>query len=155
MPHPGQLHLVVPTCIVVKDGKILIAKRALHEKAYPGRWTVPGGKVDRAKYEQTPKTTNDAWYGVVEETLREEVREETGVEIETPQYLLDCIFIRPDDLPVVVLSFWAKWKSGAVVLSKDLSEYAWIDPAEAVNYDLIEGIPEEIKAVAQLLQPAA
>ena len=31
--------------IIVKDGKYLIAKRADYEKAFPGLWTVPGGKL--------------------------------------------------------------------------------------------------------------
>ena len=154
MPHPGQMHLVVPTCIIVKDRMVLIAKRGDHEKAYPGKWTVPGGKLDRAEYEERPKTTADAWYNLIEETLRREVREEVGVEIQTPRYLLDCVFIRPDNLTVVVLSFWAEWASGEVALSKDLTEFVWIDPTEANKYDLIEGIAEEIAAVAKLLTPA-
>lgn len=151
MPHPGQLHLVVPTCIVVRDGKVLIMKRGDHEKAYPGKWTVPGGKLDRVEYETKPKTTTDAWYNLVEDTLRREVREEAGLEIKKPKYLLDCVFIRPDDIPVVVLSYYAEWESGEVTPSKDFSDYAWIDPAEAGNYEMIEGIPEEIEEVAKLL----
>ena len=40
-----RLHMVAATCIVVKDGKFLIAKRHAQEKAFPNRWTVPGGKL--------------------------------------------------------------------------------------------------------------
>lgn len=35
-------HYVVVTGILVKDGKFLITKRADWEKAFPGKWTVPG-----------------------------------------------------------------------------------------------------------------
>ena len=38
---------IVPvTAIVVRDGKFLIVKRADYEKAFPGKWTVPGGKFE-------------------------------------------------------------------------------------------------------------
>ncbi len=42
-----RLHFVVATAIVEHDGKYLIAKRAPHEKAFPDKWTVPGGKLVR------------------------------------------------------------------------------------------------------------
>jgi 8-oxo-dGTP pyrophosphatase MutT (NUDIX family) len=151
MPHPGQLHLVVPTCIVVRDGKVLILKRGGHEKAYPGKWTVPGGKLDRSEYEATPKTTTDAWYDIVETTVRREVLEETGLEIGTPKYVCSLAFIRPDDLAVVTLSYWATSAAGEVTISEDFDEFAWVSPAKAASYDMIPGIPEEIAQVGKLL----
>jgi len=145
------MHLVAPTCVVVKDDKVLILKRADHEKVYPGKWTVPGGKMERSEYEQTPKTTADAWYGIIEETVRREVREESALEVDEPRYLLSLVFIRPDDIPVVTISYWAYWKSGDVVLDRDHSDFAWVTPDEAATYDMIEGIAEEIAEVGKLL----
>jgi 8-oxo-dGTP pyrophosphatase MutT (NUDIX family) len=147
-----RLHFVVATAIIVKDGKFLIAKRAAHEKAFPNRWTVPGGKLVRHEYEQLPKDAEyGQWYNAVEWVLRKEVKEEVGLEIEKPNYLCDLIFIRPDGYPVVTLSFWARCKSGKVKLSKDLSDYAWVSLEEAKNYDLIEGIWNELSEVDKLL----
>ena len=88
---------------------------------------------------------------MVEWVLRKEVREEVNVEIESPHYLTDLVFIRPDGYPVVTLSYWAKWKNGEVALCKDLTEHAWVTAEEAKRYDLIEGIAEEIEEVAKLL----
>ncbi len=160
-----RLHFVTATAIIVKkdDGdqpKFLIAKRAPHEKAFPNKWTVPGGKLVRSEYEKTPKKTKDAWYDVVEWVLRKEVREEVGVEIENLKYLTDLVFIRPDGFPVVTLSYWAMYKppsgecsrSSEVKLCKDLTEYAWVTAEEAKNYELIDGILEEIKEVDELLK---
>lgn len=149
-----RLHFVVVTGIVVKDGKMLIMKRAEHEKAFPGRWTVPGGKVVRHEYETLPKTTEGypQWYKVIEYVLRKEIKEEAGLEIDEPQYLTDLIFIRPDGFPVVTLSYWCKWKSGEVVVGKDLVDHAWVTPEEAKSYDLIEGIAEELEEVGELLK---
>ncbi len=146
-----RLHFVVATAIVVKDGRFLIAKRAPHEKAFPNKWTVPGGKLVLHEYQRLPKTspTHPQWYNVVDWVLRKEVREEVGLEIERPRYLCDLVFVRPDGYPVVTLSYWAPYKSGEVALSKDLTEHAWVTLEEAKSYDLIDGIWDELKAVTE------
>lgn len=148
-----RLHFVVTTAIVVKDGKFLIAKRSESEKAFPGKWTVPGGKLVLTEYQDLPRTsdTHPQWYNVVEWALRKEVREEVGLEIGTPKYLCDLVFVRPDGYPVVTLSYWAEYESGEVQLCKDLTEYAWVTAEEAKGYDMIEGIAEEIADVAKLI----
>ncbi len=147
-----RLHFVVATCIVEKDGKFLIVKRAPHEKAFPNRWTVPGGKLVLTEYEHLPKTAGfPQWYGVVEWVLRKEVKEEVDLEIEKPKYLCDLAFARPDGFPVVTLSYFAKYKSGEVRISKDFTDFAWVFENEVQNYDLIEGIGDEIKEVAKIL----
>ncbi len=168
-----RLHFVVVTGIVVKREmdaagqpaapRFLIAKRAPTEKAFPNKWTVPGGKFVRTEYEGLPKRPYVAgqkpasdggapqWYNLVEWVLRREVREEVNVEIAAPQYLTDLVFIRPDGYPVVTLSFWAMYQSGDAKPGKDLTEVAWVTAEEAKTYYLIEGIAEEIAEVAHLL----
>lgn len=42
----NKIHYVTATVIPVRDGKFLIARRAEWEKAFPGKWTVPGGKLE-------------------------------------------------------------------------------------------------------------
>ena len=91
------------------------------------------------------------WYNVVDWVLRKEVREEVGLEIHKPEFLCDLVFVRPDGYPVVTLSYWAKYKSGEVKLNKDHTEHAWITLEEANNYDLIEGIWDELKMVNKLI----
>ncbi|MEK7647022.1 MAG: hypothetical protein AAB378_01435 [Patescibacteria group bacterium] len=145
-------HFVVVTGIIVKDGKFLIAKRAPHEKAYPDKWTVPGGKLVTHEYKDVPKTTKDAWYNIVEWVLRKEIKEEVNLEIANPHYLCDLIFMRPDGYPVVTLSYWGDYKSGEVKLCKDLTEHAWVTLAEARNYDLIDGIWHELELVDNILR---
>jgi 8-oxo-dGTP pyrophosphatase MutT (NUDIX family) len=148
-----RLHFVVATAIIAKDGKFLIAKRASHEKAFPDKWTVPGGKLVLHEYNHLPKTspTHPQWYNVVDWVLRKEVKEEVGLEIHKPQYLCDLVFVRPDGYPVVTLSYWAKYKGGGVELCKDLSDYAWVTLDEAKDYDLIDGIWDELKSVDDIL----
>jgi len=149
---PNQAHYVVVTCIIVKSGKYLITKRALHEKAYPGVWTVPGGKLELDDYTRLPKDTSDHWYNVCENLLRREVKEETGLEIDNIDYLTSLAFIRPDNVPVVILSFYADHAAGEVRLSSDMTEYAWVTLEEAKNYELIEGIYEEMDMLDRKLE---
>ncbi len=147
-----DLHRVVVTAIIVKDGKFLIAQRSREKKVWPGMWTVPGGGVELDDYVNTPKTLGDCWYFAVEKTLKREVTEEVGLEIEKIKYLLDLFFIRPDGVPVVTLSFWCCWKSGGVKLNDENIDYKWVGLEEAKNYELIPGIWGELEMVYKILQ---
>lgn len=146
-----RLHFVAVTVIIEKDGKFLITKRASGEKAFPNKWTVPGGKFVRTEYEKLPSTSKShpQWYNIVEFVARKEVREEVGLEIERPEYVTDLVFIRPDGYPVVTLSFRARYKSGEVRLNHEMSEFAWVTAEEAKKYDLIDGIAEEIAKASE------
>ena len=149
-----ELHRIATTAIIYnKDGKFLIIKRSLDKKAFPGKWTVPGGGLEIGDYINTPPThKNDQWYYAIETALRREVKEEVNLEIGKPQYLLDLVFIRPDGIPVLVLSYYCPLISGEVKLDKDSIDYKWVSAEEAAGYDLIDGILEEIKMVDNILK---
>lgn len=51
--------------IPVRDGRILLGRRAPHRKAYPDRWDVIGGRVEHGETE--------------EQALARELREEIGI----------------------------------------------------------------------------
>ena len=149
----NELHRIVMTAIIYNDeGRFLVTKRTPTQKAFPNLWTVPGGGLEVSDYIDTPKTTSDLWYFVLEKALRREVVEEVNVEIGKPRYLLDMIFIRPDGIPAVVLSYYAKYISGEVKLDpEDSTEYRWVTADEAKDLEMIEGIPEEIGMVDKIL----
>jgi len=154
-----RLHFVVATAIIHRsrrDGsnEFLIVKRSPNEKAFPSKWTVPGGKLVLHEYSHLPKTAPDfpQWYNVVDWVVRKEVKEEANLEIHKPQYLCDLAFIRPDGYPVVTLSYFAKYKKGVAKPGKDLTEHAWVTLNEAKNYDLIKGIWDELKSVDTILK---
>ena len=143
-----ELHRVASTAIIRKHGKYLILRRNPNKKVFPGRWTVPGGGLETDDYVNTPKTTTDAWYFAVENSLRREIKEETGLGVGKMEYLLDLVFIRPDNIPVVTLSYYCDYKSGEVKLNEENTDSKWVSAEEAKNYDLIEGILTEIEMVA-------
>ena len=140
------LHEVAITAIVVKDGKYLITRRAMSKKRWPGKWTVPGGKLEVADYANTPKDTYGYWYNVLEKTLRREVREETGLEIKNIEYVTSLATVHDDAAPSLVISCMADWESGEIVLQEsETDKFAWITLAEAKDYELIDGIYEELE----------
>lgn len=148
-----ELHRIASTCIIHNDGKFLITKRNPNKKAFPGKWTVPGGGLETDDYTNTPPSTADGqWYYAIEKSLRREVKEEVNLEIDKPKYLLDLTFIIPNGTPAIVLSFYANYKSGDVKLDEDSTDYAWVTYEEAKNYALIDGILEEIKMVDEILK---
>lgn len=152
-----ELHRIAITGIIYNDeGRYLVTKRALTKKAHPGMWTVPGGGINTDDYINTPITHGtNGWYNIVEKTLRREIMEEVNIEIEKPEYLLDLTFIRPDNIPVLVLSYMCKYKDGEVKIDNDNGDtidVAWITLEEAKKYDLIPGILEEIEMVDKILK---
>lgn len=146
-----DLHRIVTTAIIYNDaGKYLITKRSPNKKVHPGKWTVPGGGLIRGDYTSRPHTVGDAWYYPLTDSLQREIKEEVGVEVKNLQFLLDMTFIRPGDVAVLVLSYYGQYVSGDVVLDEDSVEFAWVTAEEAKNYDLIDGITEEIIMVDQI-----
>ena len=148
----NQAHYITSTVILVRDGKFLIAKRAEWEKAFSGKWTVPGGKLEVLDYALRKKDTSEHWYNVLEDLAKKEVKEEVGLEIKNLNYVTSLVYIRSDNIPSLIISLWAEPVGEDVRLCRALTEYKWVSLEEAKNYDLIEGIYEELEILDKKLQ---
>lgn len=141
------------------DGRCLILQRSQTEKVHPGKYCVPGGKLEWKNLDPAAPTRRNGdvldYEGAVENLLAREVREEAGIEIETElRYINSVAFIRPDGIPVVLVKFAAKYKSGDVEFEKGaFTDFAWVNAAEVQKYDLIEGIADEVHQTIKLFQP--
>lgn len=147
-----ELHRVVSTAIIHKNGKYLITRRSLEKKVYPGKWTVPGGGLSIDDYINEKPNKDGCWYFSLEKGLRREIKEEVGLEVGKISYLLDLCFIRQDNIPVITLSLYAPHKKGKVKLSGEDIDFAWISRKDVKKYDLIAGIPEEIMMVDDIIR---
>jgi 8-oxo-dGTP pyrophosphatase MutT (NUDIX family) len=146
-------HYVVVTVIVVNsEGKYLISKRADWEKNFPGKWTVPGGKLEVLDYVLKKKDTAHHWYNTFEGLAEREIMEEVGLEIGNVGYVTSLTFIREDEVPVLIVSLYAEAKGENVKLGKSMTDFAWVSLEEAKNYDLIDGIYEEIEILDRKLK---
>ncbi len=148
----NQVHYVTATVILVKDRKFLICKRAEWEKAFPGKWTVPGGKLEVLDYALREKDTKVQWYNVLEELAKREVEEEVGLKFENLDYVTSLVYIRPDNIPSLIISLWAEPVGDKINLCNALTDYKWVSLEEAKNYDLIEGIYEELEMLDKKLK---
>lgn len=147
------LHEVVITAIVVKDGKYLVMRRSLDKKRFPGMWTVPGGRLETNDYVNSPKEAKDYWYNVLEKTLRREVKEEAGIEIDNITYVTSLATVHGDGAPSIVISCAADYVSGDVTLQPgETTEYAWVNLEEARQINLISGICEELELADKKLR---
>jgi len=143
-----NLHEVAITAIVVKEGKYLITRRSPNKKRFPGMWTVPGGKMETSDYLQLPKDTEHYWYNVLERTLRREVKEEVGIDIENIEYVTSLATVHADKNPSLVISCMADYVSGEVQLQEgETDDFAWVSLEEAKKYKLIDGIYDELVMV--------
>jgi len=143
-----KVHYVAVTGIIKKDGKYLICKRSPTEKAFPNKWCVPGGKVQMSDLESMQKGTSYHWLDIFESVLMREIKEETGISIKNIGYVSNLAFIRPNGYSTIIISLFAEYDSGEIILQKDeLTDYAWVEPGAAREYDLIENIYEQIQKV--------
>lgn len=139
-----------------EDGRCLILKRDEREKVHPGKYAVPGGKLEWRNLDiSNPTRMNGEVYdfeNAVEDLLVREVKEEAGVEIDRDlKYINNVAFVRPDGIPVVLVKFAAKYKSGKVVLERGaFTDFKWVNKDEAKNYDCIQGVWEEIEETIRL-----
>lgn len=138
-----KTHLVLVNAVVERDGKILISQRSLEETHDPGKWTIPGGKVE--------KTEGNVW-SIIEKTLSDEVREETGIEIEDDVRLIaNNTFIRSTGQHVIALMFLCHWKSGKAQPLEDTSDVRWILKSEIGQFDFSTNVDKYILKGFELL----
>ena len=138
------------------DGKCLILKRSNREKVHPGKYAVPGGKLEWKDLNLLNPTRLNGdvldFENSVEDLLKREVLEEAGIEIEDNlAYINSVTFVRPDETPVVLVKFSAKYKSGEIKLEEGaFTDHKWVDADEVKNYDCILGIHEEVAQTIDL-----
>ena len=133
-----KTHLILVTAVVKKDNKVLISQRSWEETQEPGKWTIPGGKVER---------TNKEIWNVIEKTLSREVLEETGVKIKRNVILLqNNTFIRSTGQHVVALIFLCYWMSGKARPLDETINVSWIKKSEIDDFKFAPNVKKYIKA---------
>lgn len=101
---------------VVKDGKVLFAKRSMNESHAAGDWVVPGGKVEMELGDD-----------IAEKTVAREILEEVGIVIKpNPKIFYTNAFVKKTGEHVVNFSFICEWESGEAIASEDTDEVKWI-----------------------------
>lgn len=134
-----KLHIVAITAVIHNSqNKFLILKRPDREIVAPGKYSLPGGKVEG----------NDS----IDQTLFKEVLEETGLQIRPEKLLLKEIsFVRPDQQTVKVFSYLCQpVDEKQLNLSEDFADMRWVSPEEVNALPRI-GIDEELRLAEKIL----
>jgi 8-oxo-dGTP pyrophosphatase MutT (NUDIX family) len=113
---------------------------------------VPGGKLEVLDYALKQKDTSSHGYNILENLLKKEVKEETNLEIKNIGYVTSMVYPRSDGIPCLIVSLYAEPKTDYLRLCNALTDFAWVDLREAKNYDLIEGIYEELEILSKKLK---
>lgn len=139
-----------------EDGRCLILKRDGREKVHPGKYAVIGGKLEwkDLPLDNPTRINGDVldFEHAVEKLLQREAREEAGIEI-CPElkYINSVAFIRPDQVPVIMVKYAALYKGGEVKPEiGGFTDFVWVNADEVLDYKCIEGIPEEIIKTIEL-----
>ncbi|MFH1650056.1 MAG: NUDIX domain-containing protein [Candidatus Woesearchaeota archaeon] len=151
-------YFVANVVIYREDGKCLILRRSETEKVHPGKYALPGGKLEWKDLNIENPARRDgevlAFDDAVEELLVREAKEESGVDIDKHlKYVSNVVFVRPDGIPVVMVLFAAKYLGCEVVLEEGcFTDYAWVDAEEVKKQDCISGVPEQVKMAIELMK---
>ncbi len=103
-----------------QNGSILVLKRSEKSRSNPGKWELPGGKPSEGES--------------FEESLRREVSEETGFEID----ILQSAGTADQEVfgyHVVHVILIASIKSGGLTISNEHSEFRWVKIPEISGLD--------------------
>jgi len=123
------VHVVAVFAFIEKNGKILLAKRSLNDPQAGGEWSIPGGKVEV-----------DEGGAILLKSLKKEIREEVGLEIEDDIKLIwDEGFYRVSGHHVVGLTFLCRWKSGVAKALEGQEEVKWFDKKELKSFTGLPG----------------
>ena len=149
---PDKLFYFVANVVVYRpsDQRCLILKRDMREKVHPGKYAVPGGKLEWGDFDLSKPTRLNGdvldFEDAVEQLLQRETLEEAGVSIDRNlKYINSVFFVRPDGIPVVLVKFAAKYSGGEVKPEAGgFTDYAWVNADEVKEYDCIEGIAKEV-----------
>lgn len=119
--------VLVNRCLIKKKNAILLVQRTSNDSWDPGKWELPGGKID---------TGQD-----LANALEREILEETGLFVKatdsttfTESYVISTG--KYAGLPYVVIVYKGKIIGGEVKLSHEHSDFCWCTKKDALDKDL-------------------
>lgn len=122
----------VTAAIIMRNGKVFIARRAPKEK-FAGGWEFPGGKMEA---QETP-----------ENCLRRELFEELGIETIVGEFFVESIYSYPQG-EIRLLAYFVKLVSEKFTMYVH-DDFQWVSPKDLLNYQLL---PADIPIAEKLIK---
>lgn len=115
--------------MIEKDGKYLILVRDRNDNIAAGEHDTPGGVPE---YGEKP-----------EETLRREVMEESGLEVEIIRPLKVWTVIK-EKYQTIGITYLCRYKSGEVKLSEEHESFEWVTGEQILEGDYPAWLKEDV-----------
>ena len=123
--------------VVNNQGQYLILKKSDKEDINPETYDLPGGRISFGEK--------------LEDAVKREVKEETGLDVEPGQVFNAWTFTKDDSFQLVGVDFICKLIGGEVKLSEEHSEVYWMSLAEVESkLEIPEWLSKTIKKAANL-----
>lgn len=113
-----------------EENNILLIRRSEKSKTNPLLWEPPGGKPDPGE--------------ILDESLKREVREETGLEVDICSPA-GTAMMELSDKRIAYLIMLCRILKGSICLSDEHCEYMWVDPKEVNRVQLASQFVEFFK----------
>jgi len=132
--------LVIGIGLVIKDGKILLAKRRSKIDQWH-KWEIPGGIVEFGED--------------VKDTVRRELMEEFGIKVR-PKKLVDLIYtniwkLKDRQIHVVLIGYVCDLVDGEPKpCDEEVETVGWFTPEEVEKLDCLPGAKEFVRKVFNL-----
>lgn len=150
---PSQRFISRQPCRSRAEYEFLVIKRPASQKPFPGKWTVPGGGLEREHYTSLAPVAG-GWEDPLHQTVVAEVDDEVGVCIGKITFLSHFVFIRENDqVPVLGVRFVAPYVSGDVRLNpQEATEHAWVSVEQASHYDFLGNVVAGMRQAEKYLR---
>lgn len=120
-PTAPRMYLCVKGLIFDADGQVLLLKRTLDTPVDPGKWDLPGGKLDPGE--------------LFDDAFKREVREETGLDVHIVG-IAGAWDWRMPGRHVAFLFVRALSECSQVTLSDEHVDWKWVRPERVVGLDI-------------------
>lgn len=132
--HKIQKRLSVSAVIINKEGKILLFKRTKDREYHPNKWNIVAGKTD--SHDQS------------ENIIGVEIYEETGLHGRVLLPPINWYVYFPEHQTYYHdNTFLATIDEGEIRLDDEHTEFAWVDPYQLDEYDIVDFLKENLHAV--------
>ncbi len=122
--------VVAVGALVIDDGKLLMVKR--DREPGKGLWTVPGGRVEHGEY--------------LDQALRREVKEETGIDIEVGGLAGIFEVVGEDHFVIHDYAAHLTTEGQEAVVGDEVAEVRWVPLEEITDLECTPRFVETLKA---------
>lgn len=129
------LALSVRILLFNPEGQVLLLQRSKRSKTNPGKWELPGGKID-------PGESFDS-------ALNREIMEETGLIVQ----ILHAAGTAEQQVPgwhVIHLVMTGEIVSGTVSISDEHEEFRWVPEKDLARYELADWCADYVAQMARI-----